>query len=141
MGHTGSYLRSWRITPEVVARYGTSPISGPHDKQCGYNQGRIQINSGYRCATASQRVISTWSSVNGLMNGGSHPLPRKYQKEQQKERQSRGETQPPEIPSAQETKEWAKTSRLRTDEGSKKIGTQKGKKETTQPTKGTTETS
>jgi hypothetical protein len=67
----------------------TSPTSGPHAKQCGYNQGRIHINNGYKCTTASQRVISTWSSVNGLMNGGSQPLPRKYRKQQQKERQNR----------------------------------------------------
>jgi hypothetical protein len=62
---------------------------GLHVKPCGYNQGRIQINSGYRCATASQRVTLTWSSVNGLMNGESHTFFEKYQKEQQKERQHR----------------------------------------------------
>jgi hypothetical protein len=68
---------------------GTSPICRPHDTQCGYMQGRILIRSGYRCTIVSQRVTSTWSSVNGMMNGGFHPSPRKCHKEQQKKRKSR----------------------------------------------------
>ena len=91
---------------------GASPISGLDDKPCGYNQDRIQINSGYRCATASPREISTWSSANGLMNGGFQPYPEKYQDKQQKEglckrKQNLHKSQYP------RNEEWAKPSRLR----------------------------
>jgi hypothetical protein len=105
----------------------TSPTSGPHDKQCGYNQGRIQINSGYRCTTASQRVISTWSSTNGLMNGGSQPLPGKYQKRTTEGEAAQAETQPPKS-QCPRNQGRAKASRLRQTKGQRRQGPRRGRK-------------
>jgi hypothetical protein len=91
---------------------GASPISGLGDKPCGYNQGMTRINSGYRCATASLRVILTSSSLNGLMSRGFQAYPKKYRDKQQKKGLHRWKHSLHKYQYSRNV-EWAKPCRLR----------------------------
>jgi hypothetical protein len=139
-GRMGSYLKHntyatckkpsiecGELHQKLLCDMRTSSIYRPHDKQCGYRQGRIRLNNGYRCATASQRVISTWSSANGPTNGGSQPLPGKCWKEQQRKRQSREKCslRKSKCPRDQE---WAKTSQHRQMKGQRRQGPRRGRR-------------
>jgi hypothetical protein len=67
----------------------TSLTSWPHNIQCGYRCERILIRSGYRCATVSYRVTSTWSLANGTTSGRFQSSPKTCRTEQRKKRQGR----------------------------------------------------
>jgi hypothetical protein len=107
---------------------GTSPNSRPHATQCGYRHRRILIKSGYKCNIVSQRVTSTWSSMNdGTTSGRFQSSPRTCQKEQQKKRQGR-EKHSLRKSKCPRNEGWARQKQHRQTKAQRRRGPRRGKR-------------